>query len=44
MVTESKAEQAPKFYHFGRGIRDDLARRLPYYWSDYKDGIIGTQF
>ena len=24
-----------------RGIRDDLAKRLPFYWSDYKDGIIG---
>ena len=26
-----------------RGIRDDLAKRLPYYWSDYKDGIIGNK-
>ena len=25
----------------GRGIRDDLSRRLPHYLADYKDGIIG---
>jgi len=24
---------------FFRGIRDDLKRRLPHYWSDYTDGV-----
>ncbi|XP_070195670.1 solute carrier family 4 member 11-like isoform X2 [Littorina saxatilis] len=26
---------------FGRGMLGDLKRRLPHYWSDYKDGVIG---
>jgi len=34
---------APRFLDIGRGIRDDLARRLPYYLSDYKDGVIGNK-
>ncbi|XP_067678209.1 solute carrier family 4 member 11-like isoform X1 [Haliotis asinina] len=25
----------------GQGLLGDLKRRLPHYWSDYKDGIIG---
>ncbi|XP_077967625.1 solute carrier family 4 member 11-like isoform X2 [Styela clava] len=29
------------FYHFGRGVLDDLKRRLPYYPSDFIDGIVG---
>ncbi|XP_070540584.1 solute carrier family 4 member 11-like isoform X2 [Ptychodera flava] len=28
-----------KFCRLGSGIYKDLKRRLPYYWSDYKDGI-----
>ncbi len=31
-----------RFIQIGRGIKQDLARRLPYYFSDYKDGIIGS--
>ena len=30
-----------KWYHIGSGIKSDLSTRLPYYWSDFKDGIIG---
>jgi len=30
-------------YRFAGGLRDDLARRLPVYWSDYKDGVIGDK-
>eukprot|EP00057_Strongylocentrotus_purpuratus_P007095 XP_011661569.1 PREDICTED: sodium bicarbonate transporter-like protein 11 isoform X3 [Strongylocentrotus purpuratus] len=25
----------------GRGLRSDLKRRLPHYWSDFRDGVIG---
>jgi len=25
-------------WHIGRGLYDDLKRRLPHYLSDYKDG------
>ncbi|XP_052090408.1 solute carrier family 4 member 11-like isoform X1 [Mytilus californianus] len=27
----------------GRGMINDLKRRLPHYWSDYKDGIFGKR-
>ena len=30
-----------KWYHVGSGIKADLSARLPYYWSDFKDGIVG---
>jgi len=33
----------PSFLQPFRGIRDDLSRRLPYYWSDYKDGVTGPK-
>ena len=33
--------QRSKWYHVGSGIKSDLAARLPYYWSDFKDGIVG---
>lgn len=39
---EEKADSRSKWVPF-RGIRDDLAKRLPFYWSDYKDGIIGNK-
>ena len=39
---EEKADSGSKWVPF-RGIRDDLAKRLPFYWSDYKDGIIGDK-
>ncbi|XP_076800727.1 solute carrier family 4 member 11-like isoform X2 [Clavelina lepadiformis] len=29
------------YLQVGRGIYDDLKRRLPHYWSDYKDGVVG---
>ncbi|KAK7501045.1 hypothetical protein BaRGS_00007530 [Batillaria attramentaria] len=28
---------------FGRGLIGDLKRRLPHYWSDYKDGFVGKK-
>ncbi|KAL8612683.1 hypothetical protein ACOMHN_025334 [Nucella lapillus] len=28
---------------FGRGMIGDLKRRLPHYWSDYKDGVRGNK-
>lgn len=27
----------------GRGLRGDLKRRLPHYWSDFRDGVIGNK-
>ena len=39
---EEKADKGSQWVPF-RGIRDDLAKRLPFYWSDYKDGIIGNK-
>uniref|UniRef100_H2YQ28 Bicarbonate transporter-like transmembrane domain-containing protein n=1 Tax=Ciona savignyi TaxID=51511 RepID=H2YQ28_CIOSA len=45
-VTESLSEDADRgggeeFEQMGRGIYDDIKRRLPHYWSDYKDGVVG---
>lgn len=40
-VEESKNGNIDKWYHAGSGIKSDLAGRLPYYFADYKDGIIG---
>ena len=37
----NKNTNMKKWYHAGSGIKSDLAARLPYYFSDYKDGIIG---
>jgi len=34
-------EDKPKYSQICRGIKDDIARRLPFYLSDYKDGVIG---
>ncbi|ESP04405.1 hypothetical protein LOTGIDRAFT_136234, partial [Lottia gigantea] len=28
---------------FLKGLRADLKRRLPHYWSDYKDGVVGPR-
>ncbi len=30
-----------KWCRFGHGITEDLRRRLPFYWSDFADGIYG---
>jgi len=32
-----------RFIQIGRGIQQDLARRIPYYISDYKDGVVGPK-
>jgi len=41
--TEEGEGEELKFWQVGAGIRQDLARRLPYYWSDYKDGVVGPK-
>ena len=40
---EGNKDDEIKWYQFGRGIITDFKRRLPYYWDDYKDGIIGPK-
>jgi hypothetical protein len=34
-----KSEEEPLFEGFGKGILRDYKARLPYYWSDVKDGV-----
>ena len=41
-AAEEIASSGSKWVPF-RGIREDLSKRLPFYWSDYKDGIIGNK-
>ncbi|XP_060581235.1 solute carrier family 4 member 11-like [Ruditapes philippinarum] len=36
-------EKEKKCCKFMTGIIDDLKRRVPFYWSDYKDGIFGPK-
>ncbi|XP_052274029.1 solute carrier family 4 member 11-like [Dreissena polymorpha] len=38
---ESEHEQSKCF--FGRGIVQDLKRRLQFYWSDFRDGVLGPR-
>ena len=40
-MSKEKVNNEPSFLQPFRGIRDDLERQLPYYWSDFKDGMIG---
>jgi len=42
-MSKEEVNNEPGFLQPFRGIRDDLARRLPYYWSDYKDGVVGPK-
>ncbi|XP_029316343.1 solute carrier family 4 member 11 isoform X1 [Cottoperca gobio] len=37
-----KPLQCKDFFKAGRGIYEDLCRRLPYYPSDFTDGIVGS--
>ncbi|XP_067884826.1 sodium bicarbonate transporter-like protein 11 isoform X4 [Heterodontus francisci] len=39
---EDKPPQAYDFLRMGKGMMEDLRRRLPLYLSDYTDGIIGS--
>uniref|UniRef100_A0A4W3GIX9 Solute carrier family 4 member 11 n=1 Tax=Callorhinchus milii TaxID=7868 RepID=A0A4W3GIX9_CALMI len=39
---EEKTPQLVDFVRIGRGMADDMLRRLPLYLSDYTDGIIGS--
>ncbi|XP_067836909.1 sodium bicarbonate transporter-like protein 11 isoform X1 [Heptranchias perlo] len=39
---EDKPPQAHDFLRMGKGMMEDLRRRLPLYLSDYTDGIIGS--
>ncbi len=45
IITESvkppSAESNIKWYHVGKGIFQDLSRRLPFYLDDFKDGVVG---
>lgn len=36
-------QQRTKKCRFAGGLRDDLRRRLPHYWADYRDGVIGDK-
>nr|XP_026692294.1 sodium bicarbonate transporter-like protein 11 isoform X2 [Ciona intestinalis] len=38
---QSHRAQSYTLKQMGRGIYDDIKRRLPHYWSDYKDGFVG---
>ena len=40
-VIENSNGGNDKWYHIGSGIKSDLSTRIPYYWSDFKDGLIG---
>ncbi|XP_060689233.1 sodium bicarbonate transporter-like protein 11 [Hemiscyllium ocellatum] len=40
-MEEKKSLQAFDFLRIGKGMMEDLRRRLPLYLSDYTDGIIG---
>ena len=42
-ISKEDSDNEPKFWQPFRGISDDLKRRLPYYWSDYKDGVVGPK-
>ena len=41
---KSTKDDSFRFLDVGRGIRNDLTNRLPFYWSDFKDGVIGIHF
>ena len=41
--SKEEASNEPRFLQPFRGIRNDLERRIPYYWSDFKDGVIGPK-
>ncbi len=38
---KTPGENSIKWFQVGKGIRDDLRRRLPFYLDDYKDGVLG---
>ena len=40
--TSEEEQSSARWYPF-QGIKSDLSRRLPFYWSDFKDGIIGNK-
>ena len=37
----TEAEEEIKWYQFGRGLKEDFLKRIPYYLDDYKDGLVG---
>lgn len=43
MAQEQKTEHEDslKWWQFGRGLKMDFMRRIPYYLDDYKDGLVG---
>ncbi|XP_013396619.1 sodium bicarbonate transporter-like protein 11 [Lingula anatina] len=40
-TSEALVDELKGSFYPGRGMLADLKRRLPYYWSDYRDGIVG---
>ncbi|XP_031558836.1 sodium bicarbonate transporter-like protein 11 [Actinia tenebrosa] len=40
-LREEEVKEEPKMFSFGRGIKDDFLRRLPFYASDFVDGVVG---
>lgn len=36
-------DKKKKCCRFMNGVIEDLKRRLPHYWSDYKDGVVGNK-
>uniref|UniRef100_A0A0P5ZXE0 Sodium bicarbonate transporter protein 11 n=1 Tax=Daphnia magna TaxID=35525 RepID=A0A0P5ZXE0_9CRUS len=43
LSTGGESSEGERLCRFGQGIREDLARRLPHYVSDYKDGLTGVK-
>jgi len=43
IVVESRPESSISKWSPFQGIKSDLSRRLPFYWSDFKDGIVGNK-
>ena len=42
-VKPKEAKKELRVLQVGMGIKTDLARRLPHYFSDYKDGVVGNK-
>jgi len=38
---EEEKDEEVKWYQFGRGLKQDFLKRIPYYLDDYKDGLVG---
>ena len=36
-------QQRKKRCRFAGGLQDDLRRRIPHYWADFRDGVVGDK-